>query len=294
MNEIAVQFGVGRRLTGVLTVPDSIRPQSVAVVLMNAGVIHRIGPHRWNVKLARHLAGLGLPVLRVDLSGLGDSAMAGDKPYLEQSVTDLQNAMDYLAGATGAKSFLLAGICSGARNSYNTAQLDARVAGVWMMDEFYFSTPRTALEFWKTKFAREGTVHSTLAIAKRIPKALRSRATALLKRSEASNNVWDNHDIGADDFAQGLQALLARGVRVCLVYSGSRLDLFSYPAQFADRFGHQLPADAIDVHLAPFADHTLTTLRAQTALIDQMSMWCLAIMSPDGKASHAPTKPSAA
>ena len=43
------------------------------VVLLNAGIIHRIGPNRLYVQLARRLASRGHAVLRFDLAGIGDS-----------------------------------------------------------------------------------------------------------------------------------------------------------------------------------------------------------------------------
>ena len=43
------------------------------VVFLNAGLIHHVGPARLWVTLGRELASVGIPTLRLDLSGLGES-----------------------------------------------------------------------------------------------------------------------------------------------------------------------------------------------------------------------------
>jgi len=72
--------GPGGALVGVLTEPDVARapPDAPAVLLWNVGLNHRVGPFRVFVELARRLAEAGFTVLRLDLSGLGDSEVRKD------------------------------------------------------------------------------------------------------------------------------------------------------------------------------------------------------------------------
>ncbi|MGA8008355.1 MAG: alpha/beta hydrolase, partial [Thiomonas sp.] len=66
-------------------------PPPFGVLLFNAGVIHRVGAHRVNVKLARALAADGIATLRCDLHGMGDSLRAdGRLSYKDQVVADLR------------------------------------------------------------------------------------------------------------------------------------------------------------------------------------------------------------
>jgi pimeloyl-ACP methyl ester carboxylesterase len=279
MNEIAVQFGTWRHLTGVLSCRAAAQTRAVTtptppigVVLTNAGFIHHVGPHRWHVKLARHLSGLGFPVLRMDLSGLGDSGMPPDAlPHADQAVADLHSAMDYMTQTLGIEAFILAGICSGAANAFNTACADTRVVGAWMMDEFFYPTSWTTYHFWKRKLRRMG-VRGFLHRIPHIPKRLRAGL------SEPRTEAQSNHAPGADEFARDLSRLVDRGVRACFVYSGCRLDSFSYREQLADRFGARVRMDAVDVQFLPHVDHTLTTLSSQSLLIEQMSRWCSEIV----------------
>ena len=56
MKEHSLAFGPNSGLIGTICLPDSPQKCGVGVVLFNSGVVHRIGPHRFNVRLARKLA----------------------------------------------------------------------------------------------------------------------------------------------------------------------------------------------------------------------------------------------
>lgn len=157
MTEVTLSFGAERHLVGTLCRPGDAAVGDCAVLLLNAGVIHRIGPHRFNVKLARALARAGLPSLRLDLSGQGDSRLpAQPLPYPQQAVADLRAAMDHLQGLLGVQRFVIAGICSGANHGLAAADADPRVAGLWMLDTHLYPTPRTRRERWRLQWRLRG------------------------------------------------------------------------------------------------------------------------------------------
>ncbi|MEM9411005.1 MAG: alpha/beta hydrolase, partial [Planctomycetota bacterium] len=58
MNESVCQFGPKNNLMGILTTPDESRQVEGApiAIVLNAGIIHRVGPFRMHVDLARQLA----------------------------------------------------------------------------------------------------------------------------------------------------------------------------------------------------------------------------------------------
>jgi pimeloyl-ACP methyl ester carboxylesterase len=132
MKETAVLFGARQSLVGIVSTPPptmgaELRP---AVVLLNAGLVHRTGPGRIYVKIARNLASLGFVVLRFDFSGIGDSPVRPDTLGFDQSaILETQEAMGYLQEAQGLSRFILMGGCSGAFFSFETACCDSRVVG---------------------------------------------------------------------------------------------------------------------------------------------------------------------
>ena len=81
MKEYTQLLGKRRSLVGIVTDNETFSPhqkRKTGAVLLNAGLIHHIGPNRIYVKLARQIAALGIVALRFDLSGIGDSLPRSD------------------------------------------------------------------------------------------------------------------------------------------------------------------------------------------------------------------------
>lgn len=135
--ERAVLFGRQQGLLGIWTEPRAA-VTGVPVVVLGAGILHRIGPSRVAVHVARALAARGHPVLRFDLSGVGDSGRANEAS-LEAAVTaDIRDAID-LACAKGRDGprpdqVVLLGFCSGADNALHAGAGDPRVRAAVLFD----------------------------------------------------------------------------------------------------------------------------------------------------------------
>ncbi len=120
----------GSILFGVLTSPtsDAPPPGRPAVLMLNSGSVHLIGPNRLWVRLARRWAARGMTVLRVDLSGIGDSPprpRADDNVvYSPHAAADIASALAFLKAQAPGRDCRLVGLCSGAYHS-----LKAAVAG---------------------------------------------------------------------------------------------------------------------------------------------------------------------
>lgn len=279
MSERIVAFGPQHQLVGTLCTPVMARVQPVAFVLLNAGVISRIGPHRFNVKLARHLASLGISSLRFDLSGRGDSrAAAGAKSYEQQIQADLTAAMDHITASTGIERFVIAGICSGAYAGFAMAQHDARVCGLWMLDGHAYVTLRSRLARHWLQLTR--SFGSTLY-------AWTSRSLRSLSNGPALATSTPGDTAGSSvlsptraQFAAALTQMVARGVKVYMVYSSDILWRYSYRRQFHDTFrGHDFVQSVRCDHL-PHVNHTLTTLAAQREVIHLIGDWAVREVAP--------------
>ena len=145
LRERPVFFGGGRRLFGILTAPppSTARPDLPPIILLNAGTVHRVGSHRLYVPMARKWAALGFHVLRVDLSGIGDSPVPEGHPenltYPRDGLEDARAAMDFLRETTTSGKFIVAGLCSGGDIAFQLGFKEPRVASAIMMN------PRTFL-----------------------------------------------------------------------------------------------------------------------------------------------------
>ena len=96
--ELPVLLGRRKSLVGILTEPQQAAGarERPAVVILNAGIIHRVGPNRLHVQLARALAQAGVTVLRFDMSGIGDSPNRHDVlSPLEAAMADIREALDW-------------------------------------------------------------------------------------------------------------------------------------------------------------------------------------------------------
>jgi alpha-beta hydrolase superfamily lysophospholipase len=145
LRERPVTFGGARRLFGILSTPPAGRERAdlPIIIMLNAGTVHRVGSHRLYVPLARQWAELGFKVLRVDLSGIGDSPVpAGSKEnltYPRDGIDDIRAAMDFLTETTKVSRFIVTGLCSGGDLAFQMGVKEPRVAGSIMIN------PRTFL-----------------------------------------------------------------------------------------------------------------------------------------------------
>lgn len=281
MNEIPVLFGPESTLVGVVCKPsDELAKHNLAFLTFNAGVVPRIGPHRFNVKLSRALAADGVLSMRFDLGGLGDSRPAGtQQDFLQQAITDVRAAMDYLEQQHGIRRFVLIGNCSGAVHIYWTALADPRVAAILMFDGFWYRTRWSKLvRHWKR--LSTGTWKGALmAITRRVGGLLQ---LARRKEGEAPAEIFASDESGANppraDYCRDMQALVDRGVNVFLVFSGGVIDAYSYAGQFRDGFGKEPFFAKVRCDFLPQIDHTLLSLASQQLLIKVIRDWILDIV----------------
>lgn len=256
---------------GVLTLPGAGgEVTKLGCLLPNAGLIHRVGPHRLSVKLARALAAQGLAVLRFDLAGVGDSkAGPAGGDYREQAGRDLRSAMDAAQAACGVEQFVVLGICSGAVNGFWAAVADPRVVGLLMYDGFWYrSRWTTAVRLFK-RWRALGW-HEVFASLRR---NLRRVAGVAPAGSDGLFSNWDMANPPRQDFERHMNALHARGVALFLLYGGTVLEFYSYQGQFQHVFGAQPFARATRCELHPQLDHTFTALAAQQQLLALASDW---------------------
>jgi pimeloyl-ACP methyl ester carboxylesterase len=135
--EEPLRFGDGGRLFGILTLP-SVSPRKTpelpVFVFLNAGLLHRVGPHRLHVLLARDLARMGFSSLRVDLAGTGDSPPRPGLTNHQSVAADYDEIVSVLESRLGRLPFVLAGLCSGADYAIRLTPKDSRVVGLVLLD----------------------------------------------------------------------------------------------------------------------------------------------------------------
>lgn len=267
--ERAVRLGPQEQLVGILTLPvDPSKP--LAVVALNAGVLHRVGPHRLHVRLLRQLAGLGFPGLRLDLAGIGDSlAVGGTQSFRESAVGDARASMDDLVAIVGVRRFVLFGLCSGADNALATALVDDRVAGIILLDPPSYPTRRARARGVAQRIAAlsaGGALRWVLRMARRPLASIRQLASAgHAPRAEGREPP------PLATYRDQLHQLLERGVRILTIYSGGLGERYNHVDQLFE-YAPELRG-RVDHLYFPDANHTFTERAAQATLVETVVAW---------------------
>ena len=278
MIEKAHRFGDDNCLFGIVTTPTELRPGAPAVVLLNAGLVHRAGPFRMHVEMARRLAELGFLVLRMDQSALGDGApRSGGLSYEERAVIDAQQAFDFLSERYGAARFLVTGLCAGAMNAHRVAAVDDRVVAAALLDGYAYRTTG----FWgRRAVAAIGDPKLWRAGARKIERALGRNADAPISQRSADLLLAENPGADAAEiFAQDwppqaevrteLDRILSRGTRMLFIYTGGWSD-YIHEGQFDEMFPGLAGRERVSLRFFPDADHTYLLLAHREAMLREV------------------------
>jgi len=278
--ERALSFACGDAwLYGIVSLPAmAATPQPRGVLIVVGGPQYRAGSHRQFTLLARDLAAAGVPAMRFDYRGMGDSE--GDLRSFDSVDDDLRAAVDrFFLEVPGMQEVVLWGLCDGASAAAMYAPQDARVAGLvllnpWVRTEegaaratikHYYRARLFDARLWKKVASGQFDVKASVrGLWQDLGKAFRPRPQA-----DAGVSVAAPADAPLPERMQ--TALTRFGGRVLVVLSGADLtaqefaDLSSRPGAWqkllaAPRFTRQ----KIDK-----ADHTFSRRPWQ----DQVSNW---------------------
>lgn len=277
MKEKTVLVGESKNLVGVVTnpLPKFEGQDRPAIILLNSGLLHRVGPNRVYVKLARKLAEDGFIVLRFDLSGIGDSRVPNDGQTYDESarvIKDIQDVMNYLSATRGARKFILMGLCSGGSNAFRAACHDERVVGVNLIEGFAFpSTGYFASSYsssflsprsWWRLFTGESEVWGLL------------RGLFKFHTSKQTRQLSENlHVPSKESLLADFNKLLKRQVNLYFICTDIGAAYYNYKAIFEEEFerlpAHQKPR----LEIVKDTDHLFTLLHHQEMLIKLVRNW---------------------
>lgn len=258
VNEQVLLMGPRKALVGIVTsaADGADRP---AVVVLNSGIIHRVGANRMSVTLCRQLAAEGFNAVRFDLSGIGDSEARDDGlALLDASLADIREALDTLQSARGFQRFVLVGLCSGADHAVVYAGGDPRVVGMVLLDPSIPRTPR----YYLNHYARRATrLSSWMNIARgkhplwqALGKSMGGGAEA---GDEAQRTDLDSPEAKAF-LGQAYGAARQRGNRFLAVFTAEREDRHNYREQLIDAFPEVHFGDHLQLEYYEDSDHTFT------------------------------------
>ncbi|WP_157264894.1 hydrolase 1, exosortase A system-associated [Azohydromonas aeria] len=287
---------LGHQLLGVLAEPaPAPLPGDVGVVIVVGGPQYRAGSHRLFVKLARALAQAGVPALRFDVRGMGDSE--GDFPGFERLTPDIGAAIAALQSRRPeVRRVLLWGLCDGASAAllYLHDTRDARVHGLCLLNPWVRSPQaqaRTNVKHYYAQRLLEPDFWRRLLGGRIGAQALRGLAANLAL-------AWGGRRGGADSSAanDGFQQRMARAWNG---FGGELLLLLSGDDYTAKEFLEHCAGDAqwraalrharLQRATLPRADHTFSGTAATAWVLERTLAWA---QGPLARAPAATTRPA--
>jgi len=270
MNEQAMRFGKTENLIGILTEPSVSRKKEdlPALIILNSGVIHRIGQHRLSVKIARDFSRLGHYAFRFDFSGIGDSLSHNDNYEIsERWVKEAQAAMDLIEQKRNISKFILLGNCSGALFSFLTAQIDRRIVGAVLINfpghktllRYYFKLAASNPKWWAR--AVSGSLNFRLVfwqLSNYFTKTKQSKGAA----------YFDSEKI-----IENLTTIIKRGTQTLLIYSEWDPGLTYFNAYIKKRIFKYQSAGNLKIEIMAGIDHEFSLLRGQVDLVEIVRNW---------------------
>ncbi|RDS83905.1 alpha/beta hydrolase [Dyella monticola] len=262
MQEQAFRFGRAQHLVGIAGLPSPAAPAVVGVIVLNAGLVHRIGPFRLHVEMTRRLNAYGYPTLRFDLSTIGDSASSGESQTRKQQIcADVGDAMNLLGEQAACKRFVLIGLCSGSQSAHMVACSDPKVAGAVFLDGYAYRTLGYRLRYYLPRLLD-------------ISRWLR----VLPGRRQASSNASNEPAFTVAPLPQAVvradfAGMLDRGLKLCLIYSGGISRYFNHARQFQECFGRVVNHPGVSTGFLKEADHTYILTGDRNRLLDSVERW---------------------
>lgn len=273
MNEKIIKFGPEKNMLGIVSEPESNgtddKPGKPAILLLNSGLIHKVGPYRMSVELARKLAQQGYLVLRFDLPNIGDSrSYKTTQGYRERTITEISSAMDAVTKRYKIASFISIGLCTGAMNSHVITLSDDRVKGAVMLDAYAYPT----LQFLIKRYANK--LYKVF-----YPKVILEKITALFESSEYESDVGQGEGIEywlqptKKEIADDLLSIMSRDVNLLYIYSGGANEIYNYEGQFSDTFKSIDFKNNLNVRLLYKMDHTYTLKNDRDYMLNVITSW---------------------
>jgi pimeloyl-ACP methyl ester carboxylesterase len=276
LTEEPLQFGEGGRLFGILTLPTvpARSAQELPVfVFLSAGLLHRVGPYRLHVRLARELAQMGFSSFRVDLAGTGDSPPRPGVTNQQSVAADFAEIVGVLDSRLGRLPLVLAGLCSGADNAMTLALKEPRIVGMILLDPICF--PDQGLRGFRARVALAKYTNPARHIA-----WLRRRCKALMcpggKKQEGNNSV-DPLTIRdyptREQMRAAFESVRAREGRVLSIFTHYALGYYNQEGQLGRALGANGYQQFCTELFWPQVHHTYTLELHRRRLIEEIKTW---------------------
>lgn len=303
----------GLKLFGILEMPASPTVQDLAVLMLSPGVKMRVGPQCLYRTMTTEFLQFGIPVLRFDCHGLGDSEGTLPEELLRdvynhievgRFVDDTVDAMDWMQREHGTRRFILSGLCGGAITGLLAGERDRRVVGLLGLGLTAVLASRAADA---SRYMTEGELQGARQMYLRrllSPQAWyrlftlkadyrligRLIAQTVRPKRQAQAPAPPPPDDNANPrFPPAFFSMLSTGRPMLLVFGGSDRLQWEFEEKFVARHREQLASfpPLWDVHVVPQANHVLSASEWQREMLDVSRAWLQRHFAPSPAAGPA-------
>ena len=282
--DVPVTFSCEEKLLfGIIHCPGC--PSRRGILIIVGGPQYRVGSHRQFVLLARFLADNGIPVMRFDYRGMGDSE--GEPRSFNEIDADVRSAIDvFFENQSDLEEVIIWGLCDAASAALFYAHQDKRVKGLvllnpWVYTEegaaksilkHYYLQRLVSLDFWgkvaRFEFNYNKAILSFLALLVKVFKR-----NFHLPSKRASQGLDDSLTLSLPD---RMRRCLGRfGHPVLLILSGNDLtaDEFRDVVNGCPKWQALLEADLVTRLELEEADHTFSSAKWRKLVAEGTLDW---------------------
>jgi exosortase A-associated hydrolase 1 len=286
MREIAFRFNCeSASLLGVVHLPPE--PAELGVLMfVGGGPQYRAGGHRQLVLWARALAAQGIPVMRFDYRGVGDSGAAFEG-FDAMEADTAAGIREFFERVPGVSKLVLWGECDASSAILMHAHKDPRVVGISLQNPWARTTAGQARAYIKHYYLHRLTERS---FWKKVLQVKFNPFSAGLSLLQNAYRGW-RQPVAASGSSPAAQSgsYIERMKKGCKAYQGKVLLYMSGRDLIAREFDELITADAewrslmsrdsvrrIDL---PLADHTFSSAAMRNTVLDSASEWLREIRS---------------
>ena len=261
-------------LVGIVTRPlPAQQNDEPAIVILNTGIVHRVGHHRMYVSLSRELAMSGRTVVRFDFAGIGDSKPRSDSTSpLMASLSDIREVLDTMEKSHEVKRFILVGLCSGADHAVLYTHTDSRVVGLVLMDP---TLPPTLRYYIYYVMQRLKHIRNWISVATGRSGLMRLVSTHLISsvRPKTELEGLNLQNLRFSSYLpQCYRGAAARNVRMLAVFTSVSVR-HTYKQQMLDAFPEASAGGKLRLEFFPESDHLFSGAKERTRLRTVISDW---------------------
>ena len=289
MRERVIRVGRPVPLIGIMSEPAQPAHPHTALLLLNSGVMHRVGTCRLSVLIARAVCErLGIPAVRFDFSGVGDSEPRRQSVDFELAAAqEVREVMDFLAESRGITRFILYGLCFGGHTACRVGESDPRVRFIIQIDGYCWATWKSYLRHYGRRLMSPVTWPGALARLARGQRTSRSGAEV----AGIEPRYFEVPEFGRrprrEDIARRLQGVVGHGIKLHCIYTGNE-PTYNYRTQFRDCYPEVDFRELLTMSHLPNSSHIISDPSSQTAVVNGIVDW---LRSQDVSGAAAGSQP---